>query len=333
MSWRDLERLPRAAGDEWQARRGGGRIIVGKREVDAAVAKWHPLDPLLIARPGGGRFLPVLEIPELRDPARRGLLRKQLWAIAVLAVLACVFAMSAYFGAGAQPLRAAGMALAVAAFAAADYHLVLKRLEALRERALFVLWITEKARVHVLGWSAVMIAAGALQLYGERKAGHEALVLEYGTVFERIREGEIWRLVVGPFLHSGLDHWFMNFVMLVLGGAIAGPLLGAAVVGVFLAGSTAGALTVLALSEPLGFDAYLGVSAGIFALYGWCAGAAAREPHAFPMRFAVTAFAFAVLNVLIAWLGNPNSSNVGHCAGLLCGLVWGAALPPRPRTS
>src|SRR5690606_24039358 len=76
MEWRNLERLPQATEDAWEARRIGGRVIRGKAAVDAAVARWNLLDPLMVSPPGSARFLPVLHVDEYRDRAHRALRRK-----------------------------------------------------------------------------------------------------------------------------------------------------------------------------------------------------------------------------------------------------------------
>jgi membrane associated rhomboid family serine protease len=200
----------------------------------------------------------------------------------------------------------------------------------LTERALLTLWVAEKGRVYACAWAGVMLVAGISQIYGESLAGgRDALVLGVGVVHRLVLQGELWRLVVGPFLHASFLHWLGNFVMLTFVGAIAGALLGRASALVFLLGSSCGALAGTACSVFTHADAYVGVSAGIFALMGWCAGAAFRRPCLFPIAFRWTASCFALLSVAAAWLTNPNASNIGHVAGALFGLLGGAAFPPQ----
>src|SRR5690606_15411081 len=92
--WRNLDRLPRAPGDGWQARRTRGRTIVGKAAVDKAAARWNPLDPLLIGAPGFTRFLPVLHVAEYRDAAHSRVLGRQRLALFVVVAAAVLLLLS-----------------------------------------------------------------------------------------------------------------------------------------------------------------------------------------------------------------------------------------------
>lgn len=330
MDWRNLERLPEAMGEAWQARRGRGPIIADKGSIDAAVSRWTLLDPLLISRPGAGRFLPVLAIEEYREAAQRSLKRRQAAMIAALSLLACVLALSGWAADRPSALRAALASLAIAGFAALEYQLVIKRPDVLFDRALLTLWVVDRGRTYALGWTAVMLVAGALQLGGEYVlGGHEPLVLAIGAVNARVLDGEVWRLVVGPFLHAGPAHWLGNLALLVFSGAVAGALLGRASIALLVGASTVGALVSTLLSDPARLEAYVGISAGIFALLGWCAGAAIRRPQRFPGHFAATALGFSVLAFVGVWLLNPGASNLGHITGLAAGVAFGLLAPYR----
>jgi len=331
MDWRDLERLPLATEDAWEARRPGGRVIRGKAAVDAAVAKWNLLDPLMVSPPGSARFLPVMHVGEYRRGAHRALLRKYAVSIGVLLAAAALLAVSGYVGDRPKAIRAGAMAFAVALFAAADCVIV-RRIDALAERALFFLWIYRNGAAHALAWSGGMLVAGAVQVFAEaRLGGHVPLLAAAGTVRGLVAE-EPWRVLVGPLLHGSLAHWLTNLAMLAAASAIVGPLLRPAqALALFLGGSTVGALACLAVEATSPGEAYVGVSAGIFALLGWCAAAAVRRPAHFPQRFAVTAASFALLNVAAAPLASPSVSNAGHVAGLALGLLAALVFPPRCR--
>lgn len=330
MEWRNLERLPQATEDAWEARRIGGRVIRGKAAVDAAVARWNLLDPLMVSPPGSARFLPVLHVDEYRDRAHRALRRKHAVSLGVLLAAGVLFVISGYVAERATALRAGAMAFALALFVATDFHLVVRRIEALAERAQFALWVCREGAMHAVAWSCGMLVAGGVQLYaGSRLGGHDALLGAVGAVRELVAS-EPWRIAIGPFMHGSLAHWLTNFAMLAAASAVAGPLLRAPrALALFLCGSSAGAATSLAIEATSPTDVYVGVSAGIFALLGWCAGAAIRHPASFPSSFAVTASAFALLNVAAAPMASANVSNAGHVAGLTLGLLAGLAFRPR----
>src|SRR5690606_10210798 len=127
-------------------------------------------------------------------------------------------------------------------------------------------------------------------------------------------------------------HWLTNVAMLVAASAVAGPLMrGPRALALLLCGSTFGALVSLLVEATAPMDVYLGVSGGIFALFGWCVGAAIRRPAGFPSRFAVTAAAFALLNLAAAPLASATVSHAGHTAGLALGVLTGLAFPPQCR--
>jgi membrane associated rhomboid family serine protease len=220
------------------------------------------------------------------------------------------------------------MAFMIAVFVGADY-LVLRRIDALTERALFVLWICRFGALHALLWSCAMLIVGGLQLHAEaRLGGHDALLSAFGAVRQLVGD-EPWRVVVGPFLHGNVVHWLGNLAMLAVASAIVGPLMPAwRAVALFVCASSFGAVVSFAIEATSPDAAYVGVSAGIFALLGWCVGAAVRRPAGFPRGFIVTATGFAVLNVALAALAAPTASNAGHIAGLALGLLWGVVLPP-----
>ncbi|HEX6997064.1 MAG TPA: rhomboid family intramembrane serine protease [Gammaproteobacteria bacterium] len=332
MEWRDLERLPQATEGAWEARRIGGRLIRGKPAVDAAVARWNLLDPLMVSPPGSARFVPVLHVEEYCHRAHRALLKQHAVSFAILLGTALLLVVSGYVAERPKALRAALMAFAVALFVAVDYQVVLRRIEALRERALFILWVCRAGILHALLALGLMAVAGGLQLYVARRIGGQTPLLEaYGAVRAFVAD-EPWRIVAGPFLHGSLAHWLTNVAMLVAANAIAGPLMrGPRALALLLCGSTFGALVSLLVEATAPMDVYLGVSGGIFALFGWCVGAAIRRPALFPTGFAVTAAAFALLNLAAAPLGSANVSHAGHIGGLALGVLIGLAFPPRCR--
>ena len=332
MEWKDLERLPTAGGDTWQARRIGGRLIRGQLAVEAAVAKWHPLDPLMVSPPGSPRYLPVLHVEALRQRVHAALRRRHIAAIIALLVTAAILVASGYFAGRASALRAGAMAFALVAFLLLDYHVAVRRIDALAERALFAIWVCRSGVRHALAWAAALIVIGALQRYAEGQyGGTEALLIELGAVRELVGR-EPWRVVIGPWLHGSAAHWLANFAMLSFASLLVGPLLRAArAAALLIGGSTFGALVSLAIEATSPSDVYLGISAGIFALLGWCAGAAMRRPASFPQGFAVSVAGFALLNIAIAALAAPTASNAGHAAGLGLGVLVGLAFPPSCR--
>ena len=61
----------------------------------------------------------------------------------------------------------------------------------------------------------------------------------------KVRDGEFWRLIVGPFIHYSEIHFVINFSMLLFIGTFTWALLGPISMIVFLAGNTIGAFSQL----------------------------------------------------------------------------------------
>lgn len=322
MNWRTLKDFPAVSGDDWRARKGRGRLVSGKAAVSKVVARWYPLVPLLVSEPGSRQFLPVMQSETFRAVAHRAAIRAQKQSIAISVATAAFFGLLGYLQGNPRTAVVVSVAMIMSLFLALDYWLVTRRIDALTERALFSVWVHRKGRVDAMLWIGTMLLAGGIQLLGQSALGGlEPLVRTWGIVYESVLQGEWWRVATGPFFHSGIAHWGANTVLLTFIGTIIGGISRRSGVSVFLLGSVAG--VAASIASPGATDAYLGVSAGIFAMFGWCAGVAWRWPQQFPKHFAWTMFSFGTLNLVLAGILIPNSANIAHFAGLLFGIVWG----------
>jgi len=52
--------------NKWRARKGAGRIITGKDNLEKMASKWQVINPLLISEPGSKLFIPVLQSSHLK---------------------------------------------------------------------------------------------------------------------------------------------------------------------------------------------------------------------------------------------------------------------------
>jgi membrane associated rhomboid family serine protease len=322
VAWREIGDLPSRADDDWRAIRGR-RAIVGDVAVDRELSRWQPLDSLLVAEPGSRHFLPVPQLECFDTKVHPGLKRRYLTATCILCAILILFVFAGYNTGGDRWWRSALALVLVIVFISVDYVLIIRDRDALADRALFSWRVQAAARGDIAFWGVAMISAGLLQMYGQtRLGGFEPLVRMLGVTFEEVRNGEYWRLLLGPFLHGSIAHWAGNLALLILVGSVAGTVSRPRAVAVFLTGTSlsAAAATVLSYGQ---FDSYVGVSGGINALFGWCAGLSARQPAWFPKGFLVTAVAFAFLNIGIASALSDSASWVGHVAGFAVGLCLG----------
>ena len=293
-----------------------------------AAARWQPFDPLRIAAPGTAVLYPVLEYPEFRDKAFRSARKNQIWMMAVALFWFVVTLLFGFIGNDHRLLRlAAGIGL-ISVYLYLDYATVTRNLEALSERAALVAWIYPRGLVAATGWALFMVCIGLTQLFLQQKfGGLEPLVRSIGMLYEPTRNGEWWRIATGPFFHTSIAHWATNLAMLSLIGALATPISRSNSIAAFAIGVLVSAAASASPLEVGGRDAFAGISGGIFAMMGWCAGAALRNPSGFPRRFGLTVLSFGILNVLLALLLLRNASTVAHVAGWGAGFVLSFLVP------
>ena len=328
MDWRNIERFPPVTTDGWQARRHGRRHdIVGQVAVEAAVAGYNPLGTLLVAVPGSERFLPVLNIEELKVGAQKSFKFRCRINLSLMVISFTLSISLGMISADAEILELCYLFLGSAIFIFFDYWMILRHMDALAERALFNFHIRESGRADLLLWGGVMLAAGAVQVVGQYVlGGFEPLVMKYGVFYAALSAAECWRVLVGPFFHASVLHWVSNGVILIFIGMIAGTISRRHSVAVFLLGSAMGAWATGVVAAGNGYDSYVGVSAGVSALFGLCIAFAWRQPRRFPSKFAVTLIAFSLMEDYLSWISNPDVSLVAHWTGLGVGIVWGLLL-------
>lgn len=320
-------RLP-AGNGQWQAVRAPWkRLITGRPDVERALAKWHALDPILVATPDSARFAPPLCIPELAQRVHAGMLGRQRAVLAITGVMS-LLALAAWW----NGLDERGLGPVVAAFflifgyLAADYFFVLRHRDRTAQRTLFVYLAYAKGGRLATIATVLMLLAGLAQLYWQdRLGGLVPVVNRFGALFTATGSGEWWRYLVGPFVHASLVHWIGNLAMAMVAAGLAGIL--GRTLPLCLMFLAFGAGSVLAV-EHLGIghrpDALLGVSGAIFGLLGWVMGITLRERSRYPWMW-LTTLMFVVLNIGLAWILVKQSSHVAHVAGFATGLALGLA--------
>lgn len=302
------------------------KVKFGERGLAKELRHWHCFDPILVSAPDASGFVPAICLPELSRKLHRGMLLQHKAIMLILAVSIAFIGMLLLFGAGnVVKLRQLLLASAVCfAFFSSDYFLTLRSLKSTQERSMFVTYIYHRPKHVLFPLIALMLACGGIQIFLQADAsGLEPLLYEYGLVFSRASDGEYWRFISGPMLHSGWAHWVGNFIALFIAGAVASAIGRRTLVFHFFAYVIVSALAVSALPDSVRPDAFLGLSGGIFGLFGWIGGVSLRTPEDFPERFALFAISFSILSVILSILLSANSSNTAHLVGLGTGLVVG----------
>ena len=165
--------------------------------------------------------------------------------------------------------------------------------------------------VNVLAFLGSSASGGGLA----RGGGGDAIA--NGALFgPAVEDGEVWRLVTGGFLHSGLIHILFNMYLLYILGGMLEPALGrarfAALYFTSLLFGSFGALLV----DPLAYT--VGASGAVFGLMGGAV-VSMRARGIDPMASGIPALIG--LNLVISFLPGFNISIGGHVGGLVGGAI------------
>jgi membrane associated rhomboid family serine protease len=327
-AWRDLRGLPSHDLGGYAYWRGRGVDIPDFGEAQAALRNWNPLSRILVAGPRSRRFLPPVCDAGLRPSVMRALRRNVLLAIGGWGALGLILCLTAFLGGARRHLPFAILCFLVTATFLVDYANGLKHPTAVAERALYFRWL-QTARSPRTGFAffvALMVVAGVAQLVLQSRLGSlDAFVEAYGIVFTTVREGEMWRLATGIFIHSGSAHFLSNLFLLALIAPIAwGVVGGVTSTAIFLFACMAGAAAQMQFGTT-DFDSYLGVSPGVFALFGVVLVYGAFEKKLLPRGLGWLLAGLVLVSGVGAQLVSGKSASVAHLTGFLLGGVLGTA--------
>jgi len=146
-----------------------------------------------------------------------------------------------------------------------------------------------------------------------------------GMVKELVRDGEVWRLLTGAYLHDGLLHFGMNIMaLLALGRFIEAYSHRAYVPLVFL-------LTALAASSAsyAHVEASVGASGGIMGMFGFLALMARRRREVMPPGFGKAILIDIGVIAAMGFFGRGYIDNWAHAGGFLAGALLGWLMIPR----
>lgn len=207
---------------------------------------------------------------------------------------------------------------------AADYMTGLRNPTGIAERALFFRWLQthRSPRAGFLFWATLMLAASGEQLLLQDALGNfEAAVYRYGIVYASVHEGEYWRLLMGGLFHSGPAHFLNNYFFLLFVGTLAWGLIGSTQsIVIFGVGCIVGALAQMRFGAA-GFDAYFGVSAGIFALHGAPIACAVLDNRLAPKGFLTLLVGIFVISAAGSELLSAKAATAAHMAGFAVGAL------------
>lgn len=335
VAWRKSRPVPTAPRDEWRGLRGRrSSIIVGENKVDRQLRWWHPWSALRIAEPCASHHVPAIEVQSLRAKIWTYYRRQVLGSALILLLTVAIIGLAAHVRDRSEDYLLCGVALLMLAFLVFDHKIVIRDVSTLAEHATFFLWIRECRVTEMAFWILFMCAAGAAQAFAQVLWSWdlEAIVVHTGVYFPSLAEGQMWRLLIGPFIHANPAHWFANLVALTMVGAFAFQLRKRDALGILVITSTMGALAGWAISLLSGAEGYVGISGGIFGLNGALLAQAWRHPSGYPPRFWLLWLGLTLVDLVGAALLSPDVSNTGHIAGFLAGCTF-TPQPSAPRAA
>jgi membrane associated rhomboid family serine protease len=176
-----------------------------------------------------------------------------------------------------------------------------------------------------LGGMALIMGACALVFYSLREIGIEptrADYLRHGVItWERVDQGEIWRLFTAVFVHFDGMHLASNMLTLLLVGPLLAHIIGGTrFVVVFALTGIGGNLASHFLSASGALKA--GASGGVAGVLGVLAGISLRPGRQSRYRrWQVLAGIAAAYAMLVGT--SPRSDDIAHAGGLLSGIALG----------
>lgn len=327
MDWRDLQQFPIGEG-EWQSREKNKTNIVSKAEALNLAKKWNYFTRTLVSSPESNRYLPMIAVPELHEVAHNALVSNLKRAARLSLFMAVIYFLtfSGLLISRGSNIPLVIMFCLVFVYFQYEYRLTSENPDMVVDRGFFYYWLCGKTGFNYYVMLAVTLVCGLVQgSVALLDFEENFLFLKVGVVYSYIEEGEYWRFLIGPFLHSDLFHWIMNFLscfgFLMLLNIYSSPIqLLLAYCSLVLSGIAA---FLVHHYWGGGGDAFAGVSGVIFYALGFATSNIIRNPKFYPRGFLVNILFISVFSLILPFTFVNQTSNAGHVAGFLFGILVG----------
>ncbi|WP_371372635.1 rhomboid family intramembrane serine protease [Thalassotalea aquiviva] len=313
---------------EWSLQKGDNiQSFENVEGVLKALKNWSPFTPILVSKPQSDQFLPPTCHHQLattivsRYKARVQVCIAMTFTATLITILCLLVTGDIIF------LKGSILFALIIGAVLWDYCISFKSLHNLTTRTLFMYWLINSKYMKriILGWLIFIIALATIQaLMMYFLSGREAMFILIGTVHSSVLDGEVWRLFVGPFLHSSVAHFLINATFLMLIGPLSWRLYSFRAVLILVLGSAIGALfsTLLAtFVDNYPYDSYAGLSPGIFALYGAVFIAGTLNKTLLPQGIALHLGFVALISMVSAMVYYQHSADASHWAGFILGAL------------
>ena len=327
IDWR-LQTLPRHEIGNWSILRNGREINYPScAEALSALSKWQPGQNVYAASPSNNKYLTPIQIDEFYVPLKHAA-RRQAWlGIILLAVVSVVMLVFTVI----HPSKATvGFVLAMLIATVIrwyDSFISMNSANAVADRALFFAWLRNEKRIRNIFIASFifLVAIGCAQLVLQLNQTLAEVVSIYGASYIKLRNFELWRLISGPFFHGSLLHFASNAIYFISVAPIALFYFRMWAFAAFFVANAVGAELQM-LFGTNAFDAYLGISPGIF-----CLAILVSVPNAFginllPKGIPSIFIAIVAISLISAEAVAKNSATIAHLAGIGVGsffaIVW-----------
>ena len=328
-NWRSIAALPRRAEVNSWALNLGNHLVenVDESRIKKEAQKWNPYRSVLVAAPNYHHFLPLVRISRFRKTAiAKNYLLIYIAGIA-WGILAIFAAMVAYISVRpATGFLSAAFALAAIALIF-DARKIRNSPHTLFERSLFIAWLktSKESRAGLLLWITLLSFTGITQLWlNFTLGGWEPAAIRYGAIIKLIGAGEWWRIMTGPYFHSSIAHFVGNVTMAIYIGPIAFALVGWRSLAIFFLANAVGVIS-FAIFRSGAFEVYMGISPGVLALFSMLFAIGVRRARFLPRGMANFFITIAVVSAFGSEALSSSSASAAHVAGILLGLIAGAA--------
>lgn len=320
--WWDTATLPLNSQKGWSIWKGHPIPCADDSELLQKLRGWHPIHPVLVAAPGDRIYAPPPCVKGIGEKVIQGFRRRTILSIMVFGLMALLMLLDSMLTHTSDLLSWGVIVAGVATISGVDYFLYLRSPEVLGKRAQFFFWAhtNKSVRFGFLIWITIMIVAGSIQWIFNNNLGFDATIERYGLIYTSVKSGELWRLITGPFFHSGPVHFINNALCMLFLGPLLWARIGYISLFVFFFGNICAALAPAVLGSTT-YDAYLGISGGVFSFFGALITDGILTPGLLPPGLPLLIIGITAISAVGAELLSPNAASLAHVVGLLCGVL------------
>jgi membrane associated rhomboid family serine protease len=334
--WSDLSVFPQNPYG-WSIFEGRELKSVSQDYVEKTAEKWSPLSKVIFGSPSTNLLLPPILVPELENQMQRRTCRSLLimFVVSLFGFLLFFISFSGLFIHEKKNIPAVAFMSLITAFFWIEYISAKRDTAVISERVLYICWLNRSLNKYIYSIPAILIVLGVLQFCVDAiQVENNYLVLKYGIVYLAIDNGEYWRFLIGPFLHSSPQHWFGNMLMVIIFLPMMSPFKRSLYqMTLFYLATVLSSMGVYLyrsyyVTAAIGPDGFAGISGGIFYLQGFLLANVLVYRESYPKGFVFAMAVLVLVNLLAPLLYQNNTSFVAHLIGFILGLTIGGLFKP-----